>query len=111
MIQNVFIKSVSPTMPVTNTCITMTILLKNMSHIGYRRSIILPGCDVVYRSSCRNGIEFTTLVSLDGYIYSDAVNSPELLLRLNNRGVKLNFPGSVKRKQIACVLQDLKKDF
>lgn len=96
--QNVFIKSVSPNMLVTNMCITTTTLLMNMPYSGYRRSVILPGCDAVYRSSCRNGIEFTTLVSLDGYIYSDAVNSPEELLRLNNRGVKLNFPGSVKRK-------------
>lgn len=43
-------------------------------------------------------MELTFLASLAGYRNSTAANSPELLLRWNRRGVKLNLPGSEGRR-------------
>lgn len=60
-----------------------------------------PGWVAVYKSSCRKGIELTKFSSLDGYTNSTATNSPEVLLSWNRRGVKLNFPGSERYKQMS----------
>ena len=59
----------------------------------------VPGCGALYRSSCRKGIELTTEGSRAGYMNSVAEKSPEELLRMNRRGVKLKFPGSLKEKR------------
>lgn len=59
----------------------------------------VPGCGALYRSSCRKGIELTTEGSRAGYMNSVAKKSPEELLRMNRRGVKLKFPGSLKEKR------------
>lgn len=41
----------------------------------------------------------TTEGSRAGYMNSVAEKSPEELLRMNRRGVKLKFPGSLKEKR------------
>lgn len=44
-------------------------------------------------------MELTTEGSRAGYMNSVAEKSPEELLRMNRRGVKLKFPGSWKEKR------------
>ena len=44
-------------------------------------------------------MELTTEGSRAGYMNSVAKKSPEELLRMNRRGVKLKFPGSLKEKR------------
>lgn len=60
----------------------------------FQYRVNIPGCEAVYRSSWRKGMELTFLWSLAGYRNSTAVNRPELLLSWYSRGVKLNRPGS-----------------
>lgn len=59
----------------------------------------IPGWGALYRSSCKKGMELTTEGSRAGYMNSVAEKSPEELLRMNRRGVKLKFPGSLKEKR------------
>lgn len=44
-------------------------------------------------------MELTTEGARAGYMNSVAKKSPEELLRMNRRGVKLKFPGSWKEKR------------
>lgn len=57
-----------------------------------------PGCGALYRSSCRKGSELTRSGALDGWKNSVATKSPDVLLSWKSRGVKLNLPGSEKKK-------------